>query len=55
MTNQIRKFHIRSYNNHHTVYEILPRGERAVSPLYSSKEAANAALAALTCTMEGIA
>jgi hypothetical protein len=43
-----RKFHIRSYNNHHTVYEILSRGERAVSPRCSSKEEASAALAKLT-------
>ncbi len=51
MTNQPRKFHIRSYNNHHTVYEIMPRcGERAVSPTYNSKDEASAALATLTCT-----
>lgn len=40
-----RKFHVHSYQGHHTVYEIMPRhGERAVSPSYADKLAALAAL-----------
>lgn len=32
-----RKFHICTYNHTHTVFEILPRGQRAVSPCYADK------------------
>lgn len=55
MTSQPRKFHIRSYNNRHTVYEIMPRGgERAVSPSFNNKEEAGAALAHLTCAAASV-
>jgi hypothetical protein len=47
MTAAARKFHIRSYNNHHTVYEIVRGGERAASKTFSTKEEASAALAKL--------
>lgn len=42
-----RKFHLRSYSGRHTVYEIMPRGERAVSPSYGDKADADTALATL--------
>jgi hypothetical protein len=43
----VRKFHIRSYNNTHTVYEVVRGGERAVSPCYHSKAEAEQALITL--------
>ena len=42
-----RKFIVGSYHNTHVVYEIVRGGERAVSPSYSSKEAAHSALVLL--------
>lgn len=46
-----RKFHLRSYNNHHTVYEIMPgHGERAVSPCYAFLDDAKRALIVLQST-----
>lgn len=45
-----RKFHIGSYNNSHTVYEVVRGGVRAVSPTYSSKDEAKQALNILQTT-----
>ena len=45
-----RKFHIASYNNTHTIYEIVRGGQRAVSPSYYSKEEATQGLILLQTT-----
>jgi hypothetical protein len=47
VTNAARKFFINSFHNSHVVFEQLPRGCRAVSKSFSTKEEAQAALAAL--------
>ena len=42
-----RKFYIGSYAGSHTVYEIVQRGERAVSPRFFTRQEAEAAITVL--------
>ena len=42
-----RKFYIGSYAGSHTVYEIVQRGERAVSPRFLTRQEAETAITVL--------
>lgn len=48
-----RKFHIRSFNNNYTVFEVVRGGERAVSKTFPTKDEAQVVLAALNSKQEG--